>query len=92
LSHREDAPTVYLTHADLWRINEASIQAGRNRTLHFERLPLEDDETLYPIVLAMVHNDAEIRARIVLTAAGDSAWLDMSFEDYASLPRLYVPL
>jgi len=77
--------TAYLTYSDLARINAASVKAKRNRTLFFDRLPIKDDGTRYPVVWSMLHNDVEIRARIVLNPKGVVCDLDMSFDDFDGL-------
>ena len=82
---------AYLTHANLRSINDSSIKARRNQNLMFDNLPITNDGTLYPVSMAFVHNDVEIRATVVLNYDGDTALLDMSMEEYNALPRFYRP-
>ncbi len=78
--------TPYLTYADLKRINASSVALDRNRNLWFDELPIEDDGTLYPVTFSMIHNDeGDVRTRIVLNSKGDTAMLDMSFEEFNGL-------
>jgi hypothetical protein len=39
-----------------------------------------------PIVFSMIHNDTEVR--VVFSWGSGSAQLDMSFDDYAALPKI----
>ena len=75
----------YLTYDSLKRINKSSIKAKRNRNVYFDRLTIDTDMT-YPVVFDMIHNDIEVRTRILINAEGESVWLDMSFDEFASLP------
>lgn len=79
--------TPFLTYDDLKRINASSVEAKRNRNLYFDQLPISDDGAVYPVAFHFVHNDAEIRAQIILNCEGDSAMLDMSFAEFAGLGR-----
>ena len=85
MSRMNDPRVRYLTFEALSNINESSVNAGRNRNLYLDLLPI-DVEKLYPIRMAFPHNDVEMRAEIVLNEKGDSCWLDMSFEEYNNLP------
>jgi hypothetical protein len=82
---REQIP--FLTYDDLQRINASSVEAKRNRNLWFDELPIQDDGAVYPVAFHMIHNDAEIRAQILLNCEGDTATLDMSFAEFAGLGR-----
>ena len=75
----------YLTFEMLSNINESSINAGRNRNVYIDILPI-DVEKRYPVKLAFPHNDEEMRTEILLNENGDSCWLDMSLEEYSDLP------
>ena len=88
MTHAEQEPlTPFLTYDDLKRINASSVEAKRNRNLWFDELPIKDDGAIYPVVLHMIHNDAEIRAQILLNCEGDTATLDMSIAEFAGLGR-----
>jgi hypothetical protein len=75
----------FLTYDDLQRINASSVEAERNRNLWFDELPIQDDGAVYPVTFHFVHNDAEIRAQILLNCEGDTATLDMSIAEFAGL-------
>jgi hypothetical protein len=79
--------TKYFTYDLLKRINTNSIRARRNQNLVFNKLPIEPSE-LYPVVYSFPHNDVEIRALILLNRDGQRALLDMSFEEFDSLPSI----
>ena len=78
--------TKFLTYKSLKQINESSVRAKRNKNVYFNRLPIADDGTMYPISFTMVHNDKEIRASITLNKDAESILLDMSFQEYEGLP------
>ena len=76
----------YLTYGLLTQINESSVMAGRNQNLP-EGIPsIVDSSERYPVLQAFVHNDVEIRTIIVMTRYGDCSVIEMSFEEYESLP------
>lgn len=76
----------YFTYESLKAANAVAVRAKRNRSLYFDRLPIEDDGTTYPIVQSYIHNDIEMRCQLILNGQGDSAWLDMDIGDYLDLP------
>jgi len=67
-------------------INESSVKAGRNLNVYFDKLPIKDDGTMYPVTLHFTHNDVEVRTEIALNGEGATMLLDMSFEEFAVLP------
>jgi len=75
----------YLTYDILRALNRKAIRNKLNRAATFSRLPIAKDE-LYPVIAAFVHNDQEVRTRLVLNTQGDTVFLDMSFKDFARLP------
>jgi hypothetical protein len=81
----------YFSHEALKQANVRAIKAGRNRTLDFERLPIEPTK-IYPVAMAFPHDRGaahfeEMRVEIVLNEDGDRAWLDISLSDYDTLPQ-----
>ena len=76
------------TYQTLKTINQSSVNYKRNRNVHFENLPIKDDGTVYPTSFAIIHNDVEVRARIVLNIGTDTCWLDMSFAEWNALPTV----
>ena len=85
----QEIATRYLTYDDLRRINRSSVAAKRNRNLYFDKLPIKDNGSHYPVIFSMVHNDKEMRTEIMLSAGGNRAWLDMSFDEFNGLPCDY---
>ena len=78
--------TKILTYKLLKKINASSIHYKRNQNAIFDRLPIEDDNTVYPVSMSMTHNDKEIRTQITLNDKGDTLLLDMSFQEFNDLP------
>tara|TARA_Y100000296_G_scaffold39212_1_gene45299 strand:+ start:1343 stop:1615 length:273 start_codon:yes stop_codon:yes gene_type:complete len=77
----------YLTYDDLVRLNAKAKKENRNQSLDPIVFHNISKDKVFPVTFSMVHNDVEIRAMIRLNA-DDSArgLLDMSFEDFNSLP------
>jgi len=78
--------TKILTYNSLKRINASSVHYKRNRNVYFDRLPIHDDGTIYPVSMSFVHNDKEIRTQITLNKDGETIFLDMNFEEFNALP------
>ena len=75
-----------LNYTLLERINASSVKADRNRNVYFEKLPIKDDGTIYPVTMSFIHNDVEVRTQIILNSEGEAIMLDMSFEEFNALP------
>ena len=88
----------YFSYEALKQANRRAIKAGRNRTLEFERLPI-DPTMIYPVIFAIPHERgpanelmayrgiwAEMRVEIVLNYEGDHVFLDLSQSEYDGLP------
>ena len=71
----------FMTYKDVKRINQKSIDEGRNRTITDEFFEDFPEDTLFPIMFDMVHNDCEMRVQ--LSFGIGSVFLDMGFDDYA---------
>ena len=56
----------------------------RNRRIAWETLPKE--QPAFPVGIAFVHNDTEMRVEIVCDSDGKTAWLDIPFKTYDKLP------
>ena len=80
----------YMDYETLERLNKSSIRHGRNRNLYLERLPIDRDK-LYPVAFVFLHNDVEMRLQLVFNRQGESAWLDISLEEYTELPEYVQP-
>ena len=74
----------------LRKANNFAIKTNRNRTLNKKSFMRRSQETIFPIVFALVHNDVEMRVQILLNEKGLSGWLDIPFKTYDSLPTVEV--
>ena len=70
--------------------NNFAIKTNRNRTLNKKSFMKKSQETIFPIIFALVHNDVEMRVQILLNEKGLSGWLDIPFKTYDSLPTVEV--
>ena len=77
----------YFDKATLIHANDEAIRTERNRSINPQYLQTLDDALRFPVFMAMVHNDVEMRVGIMLSP-DDRAWLDLSFEDYEALPSV----
>jgi hypothetical protein len=82
-----------ITHLET--LNRKAIKANYNRQLNMEGLVkvMEDKDgdvefTRFPITFSMIHNDTEVRVIFQFNHSGETAQLDMSFDDYAELPLI----
>ena len=70
-----------MTYKDVKRINQRSIDEGRNRTITDEFFEDFTEDTLFPVIMEFAHNDTEMRVQ--LSYGIGSVFLDMGFDDYA---------
>jgi len=94
----ESSPDKFINGIDeLIRLNKKALKADYNRSLYTDKivdkvcLDRNQDSTQIwnikmPIVFSMIHNDTEVR--VVFSWGSGSAQLDMSFDDYAALPKI----
>ena len=87
-----------ITHLET--LNRKAIKANYNRQLNMSGLikameikahPLWEGKVelaRFPITFSMIHNDTEVRVVFMFNARGETAQLDMSFDDYAELPSI----
>jgi len=82
-----------ITHLDT--LNRKAIKANYNRQLSIHGLirAMKDKNgevalVRFPITFSMIHNDTEVRVVFMFNAKGETAQLDMSFDDYAELPSI----
>ena len=71
----------FMTYQDVKRINQRSIDEGRNRTITDEFFEDFPEDTCFPVTFEMVHNDCEMR--VILSYGNGHVALDMGFDDYA---------
>ncbi len=83
-----------LDHQTLLRLNHSSIQAGRSQNLTSTKLPSQPQ----PRYWISYHNalerggHREVRLCVVLDLfSGNTAWLDVSNDEYTSVPEIDVP-
>ena len=79
----------YFSYDTLKATNKKSQSFNLNRTLNSRFFKRLDKTKLYPISVCLVHNDDHMRVRFVHNDGGfdaSGAWIDMTFEDYDSLP------
>jgi hypothetical protein len=94
----ESSPDKYINGlGELTKLNEKAVKAKYNRSLYINKLidaicftkkksAKELWDIKMPITFSMIHNDTEVR--VVFSWGNGSSQLDMSFEDYAALPKI----
>jgi len=94
----ENMPDKYIDGiAEINRLNIKADDKNYNRILDMNsllntiRLDLGQDSTQiwhykFPITFSMIHNDTEVR--VIFSWGKGNAQLDMSFDDYANLPKV----
>lgn len=75
-----------LTLQRLKRLNNKAIRVKANRTLSPTYLARMSSDHIYPITSTLLHNDVDMRCRIVLNGKGDIGELDMTLADYEDIP------
>ncbi|MBI4313006.1 MAG: hypothetical protein HY681_14690 [Chloroflexi bacterium] len=82
----------FLDHPTLARLNAGSIRSGRLQHLP-EGALAGPPQTRYPINLAIPRardGRQEVRVSVVLDLAGQSAWLDITPEEFNAIPEIEV--
>ena len=80
----------YFDKKSLIKANNEAIRNNRNRTLEPSELKKLDDNTKFPVVFSMTHNDREVRVKLLLNPQTE-AWLDLSFKTFCSLHTVTMP-
>ncbi|MBI4338798.1 MAG: hypothetical protein HY680_02455 [Chloroflexi bacterium] len=81
-----------LDYEALVRLNDSSIHAGRLRNLPRESLAAAPQRR-YPINLWLPRrrgSQEEVRLSVVMDAAGQSVWLDVSPQEFDAIPQVDV--
>ena len=73
------------TKEELRKANNVAIKTNRNRTLRKKDFMKQPEDTLFPVVFAMPHNDAEMRVRVLLYEKR-SGYLDIPLDTFDALP------
>lgn len=82
----------FLDYQKLVELNLSSIRAGRSQNLPPERIA-SDPRERYPVNLHLVHERAgqrDVRLSVLLNNRGQTAWLDVSPQEFAGLPDVEV--
>ncbi len=79
----------YFNKEQLVAVNENAIKAERNRSLNRDMLQdalnTVPDDAMLPVCFNMPHNDVEMRIQVAFSPL-HSGWIDISFEEFNSLP------
>ena len=103
LNEWQSHPDKYINGLEsLITLNEKAVKADYNRSLYINRLideicstknknPFDKSakelwDIKFPIIFSMIHNDTEVR--VIFSWGNGNAQLDMSFDDYAALPKI----
>ena len=98
LNEWQSHPDKYINGLEsLTALNEKAVKADYNRSLYIDRFIDEICSTKnksakelwdikFPIIFSMIHNDTEVR--VIFSWGNGNAQLDMSFDDYAALPKI----
>ena len=79
-----------LDYQILIKLNASSIRAGRRQNLSPRRVPSQLHEP-YPVNHHVLHEwkgGQDVRMSVVLTSGGQTAWLDVSQEEFAAIPEV----
>ena len=77
------------TGAMITLANDLAVRDGRNRSVSEEVIARLEPEIFYPVSLAMIHNDEEMRVEFFNPGPG-LILIDMSFGHFAVLPEFNV--
>ncbi len=88
-------PVKYADKEILKKLNDHAVMEEKNRALVdevFDLLP--DDDTLYPVVIAFIHNECEMRLGFAANVNGklETLIIDVDFDFYNYLPNAEVPV
>jgi len=81
----ETGPVKYMNYDILVFLNKRAISKQYNRSFYLDKLPIKRDD-LFPIVLSYLHNDVNMRCKLILNTGGDVGWLDIGVRDFNKLP------
>ena len=85
-------PMKVLSRQDLIRLNENSIQEGRRENLKPEQIPPNADKE-YIVNFHFDHEwnkQKDVRLSVILEPGKCTAWLDVSLDDYNSIPEVQM--
>lgn len=80
--------TVKVFTYDLLRtLNQKAVKERRNRSLYFEKLPI-DPNNVYPVIMNFLHNDVEVRTGFIMNHDKEMAWIDLTLKEFNALPEV----
>ena len=85
---------MVLDHTQLLKLNESSVQSGRNQNLRPSRLAGTPQKRYWITYYAVRERDGEQEARVCVVLslyAGQTAWLDISPDEFMAIPLIEVP-
>ena len=90
--HRKEFAVIvsYFTKQSLIEANNDAILNKRNRSLNNDFITSLDDDTKFPVVFSMDHNEQEVRLELMV-APTKKVWLDVSYETFNDLPSVTMP-
>lgn len=77
----------FFTYDLLRTLNEKAVKERRNRSLYFEKLPI-DPNNVYPVVMNFLHNDVEVRTGFIMNYDKEMAWIDLTLKEFNALPEV----
>ena len=84
----------YFNKEQLIAVNKNAIKAERNRSINRDMLLAAldtiPDDAMLPVCFDMPHNDVEMRIQVAFSPL-HSGWIDISFEEFNSLPVAEIP-
>lgn len=80
----------YFTKQSLIEANNDAILNKRNRSLNNDFITSLDDDTKFPVVFSMDHNEQEVRLELMMDPA-TRVWLDVSYDTFKHLPSVVMP-
>ena len=80
----------YFDKQSLIEANNDAILNKRNRSLNNDFITSLDDDTMFPVLFSMDHNEQEIRLELMMDPT-TRVWLDVSYETFKALPSVVMP-
>lgn len=77
----------FFTYDLLRSLNEKAVKERRNRSLYFEKLPI-DPNNVYPVIMNFLHNDVEVRTGFIMNHDKEMAWIDLTLKEFNALPEV----
>ncbi len=81
-----------ISYRELVKLNESSVRASRKQNLQPEQIP-NDPDRQYTVNFKFDHEWAgqrDIRISVILKPGVQTAWLDVSTDEFAAIPEVEV--